>query len=365
MNLTPFALCATLLLPFQFAPAAEPANPKTTAQARAVLNYFHELSARKEGRRILSGQFSDFGNGANLRIMERIHEQTGHWPAMIGVDYADFRRGGLTTKVPNQVALDYWKQGGLVTVMAHMYNPANTNGGGLRDKGMNLADLLRPGTDTHTRWLKQLDQMADGLKELQAAGVVVLWRPFHEMNGGWFWWGAKEPAQFIAVWRHMFDYYSNEKGLDNLLWVYGPNHGQKTASYYPGDRYADLVGLDAYTDFIDPQHIQGYAELATLPKPFGFTEYGPHGPQNPPGDYDYRRFIEGIEKHFPKTCFFMSWNAKWSLATNQNVKALLEHPSVANRADLPPQLTGAAATLPTRPAPPAEAKAQPAPARQP
>ena len=75
--------------------------------------------------------------------------------------------------------------------------------------------------------------------------------------------------------------------------------------------------------------------LAALPKPFGFTEYGPHGSQDPPGDYDYHRFIEGIEKHFPKTCFFMSWNAMWSLATNQNVKGLLEHPSVANRKGLP------------------------------
>ena len=348
MKMSPIRICIVTLSATlaQFAPAAEPANPKTTAQARAVLDYFHELSVRKEGRRILSGQFCNFGNVASLRIMERVHEQTGHWPALIGVDYADFPRGSVTTKVPNQVALDYWKQGGLVTVMAHMYNPANPNGGGLRDKGVDLADLLKPGTDTHARWMKQLDQMADGLAELRDAGVVVLWRPFHEMNGGWFWWGAKDPEQFVAVWRHMFDYYSKDKGLDNLLWVYGPNHGEKTAKYYAGDRYVDLVGLDAYTDFIDPQHIRGYDEVAALHKPFGFTEYGPHGSQNPPGDYDYRRFIAGIEKHFPKTCFFMSWNAKWSLATNQNVKALLEHPSVANREELPTRLFGNSTTSP-------------------
>ena len=167
-------------------PAAEPANPKATPQARRVLDYFHEVSGRKEGRRVLSGQFSDFGNGANLRIMERIHERTGHWPALIGVDYADFGRGSLTTKVPNQVAIEYWKQGGLVTVMAHMYNPANPKGGGLRDKGVNLAELLAEGTDIHRRWMEQLDLMAAGLQELKSAGVVVLWRPFHEMNGGSF-----------------------------------------------------------------------------------------------------------------------------------------------------------------------------------
>jgi len=336
-----FTLLA-LVLAGTVAFAAEPANPNTSAPARRILDYFHQLDGRKEGRRILSGQFSDFGNGANLRIMDRIFERTGHWPALIGVDYADFGRGSLTWKVPNQVALDYWRKGGLVTVMAHMYNPANPKGGGLRDKGVKLADLLEPDTDTHTRWMQQLDLMAEGLKELKDAGVVVLWRPFHEMNGGWFWWGAQDPQTFIRVWRHMFDYFSKTKGLDNLLWVYGPNHGQKTAAYYAGDGYVDLVGLDAYTDLVDRQHITGYEELAALPKPFGFTEYGPHGSQNPPGNYDYRRFIEGLIKEFPKTSFFMSWNAKWSLAANEHTKELLDHPAVLNREDLPSGLVASA-----------------------
>src|SRR5262245_55875122 len=77
---------------------------------------------------------------------------------------------------------------------------------------------------------------------------------------------------------------------------------------YPGDTYVDIVGLDAYTDFVDPQHTTGYDELAKLPKPFGFTEFGPHGPQNPPGDYDYLRFLDGVRKKFPKTSFFLAWN---------------------------------------------------------
>ncbi|MBI4661138.1 MAG: hypothetical protein HY735_20095 [Verrucomicrobia bacterium] len=338
----PLAAVSLLLAVTGFgAPSAEPANPKTNAKARTILRYLHELSARKEGPRILSGQFSNFGNGANLRLMEQIRDKTGRWPALIGVDYADFGRGSLTYKVPNKVAIDYWKQGGLVTVMAHLYNPANPKGGGLRDKGVNLEDLLQSGTDTHTRWMQELDLMAEGLQELKAAGVAVLWRPFHEMNGGWFWWGAKEPSQFIRVWRHMFDYFSQTKNLDNLLWVYGPNHGQNTAKYYAGENYVDLVGLDAYTDFVDRQHIKGYDEVIALPKPFGFTEYGPHGSQNPPGDYDYRRFIDGLEKDFPQTCFFMSWNAKWSLAQNNYTKELLAHPSVINRDGLPAGLVRA------------------------
>ena len=137
----------------------------------------------------------------------------------------------------------------------------------------------------------------------------------------------------------MFDYFTKTKGLNNLLWVYSPNHGDKTAAYYAGDHYVDIVGLDAYTDFVDPQHIRGYDAVAKLPKPFGFTEFGPHGPHNPPGDYDYTRFITGVQKHFPKTTFFLAWNWKWSLGRNQNTKQLLEHPWLVNREDLPDTLT--------------------------
>ena len=347
MKIPPFhLLLAILLVNPAILPAAEPANPNANPKARAILNYFHELSVRKEGRRVLSGQFSDFGNGANLRIMQRIHDNTGHWPALIGVDYADFGRGSLTYKVPNKVAIDYWKQGGLVTVMAHMFNPANPKGGGLRDKGVNLDELLQPGTETHQRWMKELDLIAEGLQELKDAGVVVLWRPFHEMNGGWFWWGAKDPEKFIQVWHHMFDYFTGTKQLDNLLWVYGPNHGSGTAKYYAGDHQVDLVGLDAYTDFIDREHIKGFDEIVALPKPFGFTEYGPHGSQNPPGNYDYRRFIDGLLRDFSQTCFFMCWNAKWSLATNQNTKELLSHPSLVNRDALPAGLVATATQSP-------------------
>ena len=337
-------LVLLLLAPFA-RPAAAPADPHAGARTRAVLEFIASREARAD-HRLLTGQFTDFDGGASLELPEAIHQQSGHWPAMIGVDYAGFDRathqGILTTEVPNRVATAYWTAGGLVTVSAHLPNPANPAGGGLRDTGVNLDALLAPGTPTHERWMRELDVLAAGLQELRAAGVVVLWRPFHEMNGGWFWWGAQPPEKFIRLWRQMFDYFSRTKGLDNLLWVYSPNHGPRTADYYPGDAYTDLVGLDAYTDLIDPQHIRGYPEVARLPKPFGFTEFGPHAPENPPGDYDYRRFIDGLIANFPRTTFFMCWNAKWSPPRNQQAKALYDHPWMVNREDLPPGLAGGA-----------------------
>jgi len=77
------------------------------------------------------------------------------------------------------------------------------------------------------------------------------------------------------------------------------------------------------------------------PASFGlFTEYGPHGSSHPPGDDDYLRFIQGIEKDLPRAVFFMSWNATWSLASNNHAKELLDHPWIVNREDLPAGLAG-------------------------
>ncbi len=319
---------------------AEPAaNPDANAQAKAILKYFQGLETHPD-KRLVSGQFSDFGNGANLALVKQIHDRSGRWPAIIGVDYADFRRG-ISYRAPNATALAYWQQGGLVTVSTHLYDPARTNeAGGLRDTDVDLNTLLDTNTATHARWMRELDRIADGLEQLQTNGVVVLWRPFHEMNGDWFWWDGKDPDTFKKLWRQMFDYFTQTRGLDNLLWVYAPNHGSNTAAYYPGDAYVDMVGLDAYTDDVDTNHIFGYAEVAALPKPFGFTEFGPHGSSDPPGDYDYLRFLKGVKTNFPRAVFFMSWNAKWSLGQNTNVTEMLDDPWLVNREDLPKAITG-------------------------
>jgi mannan endo-1,4-beta-mannosidase len=345
INLAPLCLAGT---------AQEPANPNANAEAKAILKYFQGLESRPD-KRLLSGQFTRFVEHTNADLMREIYDKTGHWPALLGVDYAG--RGGITMEAPDKAALEYWKQGGLVTISTHFYSPARTNlflnestnrsanpptnyNNGLRDKDVDLNTLLATDTETHVRWMHELDRVADGLQQLQANGVVVLWRPFHEMNGDWFWWDGKDPETFKKLWRQMFDYFTKTKGLNNLLWVYAPNHGTNTAVYYPGDRYVDLVGLDAYTDFVDPKHILGYAEVARLPKPFGFTEFGPHGPSNPPGDYDYLRFLDGVQKNFPRTVFFMSWNDKWSLASNTNVTEMLNDPWIVNREDVPKGLAG-------------------------
>jgi mannan endo-1,4-beta-mannosidase len=316
--------------------AVEPADPAANARVRAILDHLAGLERRTD-KRLLSGQYSDVRPDGTAPDLQSFQDRTGHAMALAGFDYF---LGGRASgpAVVNRAVIAAWKQGSLVTISAHCDNPMRAGGGGLRDKPIDLRQLLGPEGEVHQRWMKTLDIMADGLQELRDQGVVVLWRPFHEMNGGWFWWGKSDPAVFHQVWKQMFDHYAKVRKLDNLIWVYGPNHGEKTAAYYAGDRYVDVVGFDAYTDFVDREHIKGYDEIAALPKPFGFTEYGPFGPHKPPGDYDYRRFIAGVIKDFPRTTFMLAWCAKWSIGLNRNGKEFLEHPWLVNRADLPAAL---------------------------
>jgi len=334
---------ASLLASASFAaePGA-PADPQLNPRGRAILSYFRQLQA-DPALKLVSGQFAGWsGSSANIEVLAKIHRATGQWPAMIGLDYCRWDQGeaAIDTAITNKFATDYWSAGGLVTISWHAPNPSKPNGGGLNEKGIKIADLLADGTPTHERWMKSLDHIAAGLQELQAAGVVVIWRPFHEMNGGWFWWGAQEPADLIAVWRHMFDYFTHTKQLHNLIWSYGPNQGSRTGAYYPGDGYADIIGLDLYNDNIDPAHLKGYTDIAKINKPYGLTEFGPHGASSPPGDYDYRLLLDGLAQNFPATRHFLCWDMKWNPAENKFASEFYNDPRVITRSRLPAGLAG-------------------------
>jgi mannan endo-1,4-beta-mannosidase len=317
--------------------SAQTADHDAEPGTRAVLDYVQHLSGNKD-KRVLSGQFLNFAPNATLALPEAIHAASGKWPAYIGVDYMNFAKKGVDFEAANRVAIEYWKQGGLVQLNVHLPDPTNPDGGGLNDKGVDITSLLKDGTPENVAWLHELDAIAAGLRQLDDAGVVVLWRPFHEMSGGWFWWGAKPPADFVALWRHMFGYFTKTKGLHNLIWIYSPNMGGRAGDFYPGDDYADMVGLDAYTDFIDSDHIKGFASLLKTGKPVGFGEYGPHGASKPPGTYDYTKFSAGLAANFPQAVFFMSWNEKWSPANNLDAKEFYNDPLIVTRDDLPPGL---------------------------
>jgi mannan endo-1,4-beta-mannosidase len=142
-------------------------------------------------------------------------------------------------------------------------------------------ELLTPGTRLYIRWARQVDSVAVYLKQLQDAGVPVLWRPYHEMNGDWFWWGGRVGEYSSAdLYRQLFDRYVNYHKLTNLIWVWNVDRPSTPirifSNFYPGSEYLDILSLDVYGSDFNQAY---YDSLMVLSKgkPLLFGEVG-----NPP-----------------------------------------------------------------------------------
>ena len=92
----------------------------------------------------------------------------------------------------------------------------------------------------------------------------VVLRLFHEMDGGWFWWGSKATNHstqlYIDFYKLTVDYVKNRTDL--VLFAWSPNRELNT-SYYPGDAYVDIVGVDIY-DTNGPTIKQSLIELTNF-----------------------------------------------------------------------------------------------------
>jgi mannan endo-1,4-beta-mannosidase len=170
------------------------------------------------------------------------------------------------------------------------------------------------------------------------------------MNGNWFWWGMKshpnDPGPYVNVYRHMHDYFTNDKGLNNLIWVYSPNASfgvNNSANWnrrvdwaYPGDDYVDII---AGTNYDDTMTIIDYPVYVSMNKPLGIAEFGPTigGPVAASGTWDTSQIITKFKKDYPRLAFWVSWHSypteHWSLISNQNYNALMNDPDVIDRDD--------------------------------
>jgi mannan endo-1,4-beta-mannosidase len=100
-----------------------------------------------------------------------------------------------------------------------------------------------------------LDKVAALLQLLKDRDIPVLWRPLHEASGGWFWWGATGARPYKALWEYMYNYLTNVKKLNNLIWVW---NGQ-SYDWYPNANTVDIVGYDYYTDARTAESAQNYS----------------------------------------------------------------------------------------------------------
>ncbi len=211
------------------------------------------------GHHIISGQQADAGGEEEL---EYIGNKTGKLPAIKGFDlinYSPSRVANGTTSQETQLAINWWEEEkGIVTLMWHWNAPKDlldTEDAPWWSGFYSYATTFDPSiamndanSEEYELIIRDIDVMAGELKKLQEAKVPVLWRPLHEAEGEWFWWGSKGPEVCIWLWELMYDRLNNEHGLDNLIWVWTGTDTEEAMDWYPGDEYVDIIGADIYLE---------------------------------------------------------------------------------------------------------------------
>jgi mannan endo-1,4-beta-mannosidase len=176
------------------------------------------------------------------------------------------------------------------------------------------------------------------------------------MNGRWFWWGGRAREDYVAMWRHMHDYFSREKGLNNLIWVYESDssvHAMIPSDYYyPGDDVVDVMSHNFYSDTWDLPYDAEYV-YRRYPKVYAFPQAGSETVRD--GSWDNMTYVRMIQARYPRASFFAAWNSfngvpkpgtrtkglgpnraevVCAIVGDRNARELMNHPWIVTRDEL-------------------------------
>ncbi|KAI1313515.1 carbohydrate-binding module family 35 [Xylaria venustula] len=253
-------------------------NPNAGASANALYKYLISIY----GKNILSGQ-------QDATWADWVTQQVGKTPAVLGIDLIDYSPSRVehgTTSTTVEDALAHAEKGGIVTVVWHwnaptgLYDTADEpwwSGFYTAATDFDVAAALSDTTNAnYTLIIRDIDAIAVQLKRLQDADVPILFRPLHEAEGGWFWWGAKGPEPCKQLWNLVYDRWTNFHGLDNIVWVWN----SVSPDWYPGDQVTDVLSTDPmsaqYNSLIDLGHdtkLIAAAEVGSVPLPAQLQAY--------------------------------------------------------------------------------------------
>lgn len=209
-------------------------NKNASREAMAVYRYLQAMY----GHKMLAGQMTSNWGFDELKYLQ---DSVGKQPAIRGMDFIDSNKNEKEVMFAEQ----WWQKGGIPTIMWHWGAPSIGNGYENSKKEVDIDRIFEQGTPENKAFWKELNEKAELLEKLNHDHIPVLWRPFHELNGSWFWWGKKGPQQFKRLWTTMYNYYVHEKHLNNLIWVlcYAD---KPDSAWYPGRKYVDIAGADTY-----------------------------------------------------------------------------------------------------------------------
>lgn len=303
------------------------ANPNASAAAKQLLNYLSETA----GKAIITGQHTQTNP---MEEIDYIRKQTGKEPRLRGfellayspnINYENATEECLTEVYENrntmETALNWAKESrGIVTLTFHWFSPL-----GGRDKSFyakntdfDARKILEEGTPERIAFYHDMDIIAAELRKFQQSDIPILWRPFHEADGEWFWWGAKGAQTAMGLYKLMFEYYTNVLHLNNLLWVW--NCPVKEA--YPGDEYVDVVSMDIYlSEYAQTDYRDDYFKLIKATsenKVAALAEVG------------YIPDIQLLEQSHTPWAYYMTWSKEFCIGeqynTTERLKAMYNSP---------------------------------------
>ncbi len=225
-----------------------------TPETIALFKNLKELA--KTG--VLFGHQDDLAYGVNWNTesgRSDVKEVGGDYPAVYGWDLGDIHStnnlDGVNFSFMKLWIAEGFKRGGIITISMHLDNPV-TSGDAWNNTP--AVGAILPGKSHHAKYLKTLDLIAQFLKDLKIAENVyipVIFRPYHEHNHTWAWWGSNSCSvdDYNTLWRMTVEYLRDTHKIHHLLYAISPQEINSEAEYlarYPGDKYVDILGLDYY-----------------------------------------------------------------------------------------------------------------------
>lgn len=262
-------------------------NPKASNEAKKLMEYLGSVYRK----RILTGQHTQTPEQKELWY---IREKTGKLPAICGfellgyspnVNYAESDEECLKEVYENQNTIETaleWaeKYGGIVTYCWHWFSPMYGKHKSFYTEHteFDIGKAMDEKAEEYAAIISDIDYIAEKLKIFRDKNIPILWRPLHEAEGGWFWWGAKGPEPCKKLWRLMYDRFTNYHGLNNLIWIWN----SISLEWYPGDDCVDIMSCDHYSEPYDYNPLKEKFDKTNLPaagnKMVAYTENGtiPH-----------------------------------------------------------------------------------------
>ena len=273
-------------------------NENAIPNAVKVYEYLKETY----GTACITGQMESTWMGSADYEMNYIEENTGKLPAIRGLDFMHNDFAGVTKRTQ-----EWWEKGGIPTICWHTGADFSIAYDESKADNINWDEAFVPGSETYNALIEGMDRAVPYLQQLEDANVPVLWRPFHELDGGWFWWSKGGSSNFVKLWQLMYSRYTDYWGLDNLIWVYGySGNGGGMADWYPGDDYVDLVGADSYDVGPNNHLFVECEELAPEGMPIVYHECGTIPTE------------EELISTETDWLFFMTWHTTWLTDTASN-----------------------------------------------